>query len=510
LQDLPIEDIILRRLDLPSLGALERTSSTLRDVSRLHGNLSWKLVTTQRWGPVRLPTCWAAYSARKIVPNWSGPETCPADWRALLCYLETVIRTWLCISVRKAVMLLECQGVLEPTTSTHRAKGCGTWHETLRQLLTWVPLSEKRRLAAFVCADWQPPTTLGAFLAPIPIQGASPVVALRDLLLCFPFLPIDAGQGADRVIGYFSRAYVIQNVASLHALGLGFTGETDSQAVGAFADASDGSAQPAAPLVAGESDDEEYLQEGMENHETLTSELTGLSPAEARTARDAVYTLTYAVIMLNTDLHNPAISPKMSAHEYVQSCHRCIPLRNMPADSLLAIYQSIVQEPLQIAPAVDGVDSTIRCSQLANDTESGAIYSIYSALPHRAAAAATLAHGTPASGGNLSVSSTEAPLHARALPVDSNGQGVTRREGSADTGGLRSALSRWAAWLMPPQPDGQPLPAVDWAVAYYNLVDAMRYARAAVVRNAPSRRLWLSSSALIAMSLLYRWMGSLE
>ena len=34
--------------------------------------------------------------------------------------------------------------------------------------------------------------------------------------------------------------------------------------------------------------------------------------------------------MLNTDLNNPAISPKISLPEYVASCHRCTPLRDVP------------------------------------------------------------------------------------------------------------------------------------------------------------------------------------
>ena len=49
-----------------------------------------------------------------------------------------------------------------------------------------------------------------------------------------------------------------------------------------------------------------------------------------RQARDGVYALLYSVIMLNTDLNNPAITPKITLPEYVASCHRCTPLRNVP------------------------------------------------------------------------------------------------------------------------------------------------------------------------------------
>jgi Sec7-like guanine-nucleotide exchange factor len=34
--------------------------------------------------------------------------------------------------------------------------------------------------------------------------------------------------------------------------------------------------------------------------------------------------------MLNTDLNNPAITPKITLAEYVASCHRCTPLRDVP------------------------------------------------------------------------------------------------------------------------------------------------------------------------------------
>jgi hypothetical protein len=44
-----------------------------------------------------------------------------------------------------------------------------------------------------------------------------------------------------------------------------------------------------------------------------------LSESELKTARDAVYTLIYSLIMLNTDLHNPAISPKIQPRQCVHA-----------------------------------------------------------------------------------------------------------------------------------------------------------------------------------------------
>ena len=80
----------------------------------------------------------------------------------------------------------------------------------------------RRRLCAFICADWQPEGFLREFLTKVPIGGAAPLEALRALLFDFPFLPIDAGAGADRVISVFALAFARQAAADqLAALGLG-------------------------------------------------------------------------------------------------------------------------------------------------------------------------------------------------------------------------------------------------------------------------------------------------
>ena len=44
--------------------------------------------------------------------------------------------------------------------------------------------------------------------------------------------------------------------------------------------------------------------------------------------------------------------PKIAPNDYVASCRRCVPLVAMPEASLLEIYDSILREPLQIAPSV--------------------------------------------------------------------------------------------------------------------------------------------------------------
>lgn len=157
--------------------------------------------------------------------------------------------------------------------------------------------------------------------------------------------------------------------------------------------------------------------------------------------------------MLNTDLHNPAISPKISASEYVASCRRCVPLARAPEPPLLDIYASIVAHPLQIAPKVDRVDSTIHASESADDTESGPSFSIYSTLPSHIAAAA-----------NGAVTGT--PQELAAAP----GQASTTAMGGGTPIGV------------PPAAAPSQLPEVDWNVAYWNLVDAWRSTRASAAR----------------------------
>ena len=200
------------------------------------------------------------------------------------------------------------------------------WHATARALLLWLPLRERRRIAAFVCADWQEPSTLKTFLAPISLGSSTslvPLASLRHLLLQFPFLPIDAGDGADRAIGAFSRKWA-----------------TETPGVLAI--------------------------EGVD---------------DAKHARDLCYCLTYACIMLNTDLHNPAVVLKIKREEFVANTLRCGPLRGLGGlpDLLGEVYDDISAHPLQIAPNMATVDSIVR-SVDGGEVDEAAQYSIYSSL----------------------------------------------------------------------------------------------------------------------------------
>ena len=109
----------------------------------------------------------------------------------------------------------------------------------------------------------------------------------------FPFLPIDAGEGADRVIRALARLYLDTHPAEL--LDLRARTATGSSMAAAASTATDAAAA-VTPATAAAAQSERHDD-----------------------AESAVYILIYAVIMLNTDLHHPAIRTKMTAGEFVRS-----------------------------------------------------------------------------------------------------------------------------------------------------------------------------------------------
>ena len=142
--DLPLEVAILPHCDPRSLLALEQTCRTVLAASHGSQTDAWRQVTVRRWGPdVRLPA--------------DGPPDDGARWRALLRRLEMRALPRLresAKSAKRAIADLEADGVLP-------AGECA-WQGMVRRLLEWAPLDAKRRLVAFVCADWQPRGTLAA------------------------------------------------------------------------------------------------------------------------------------------------------------------------------------------------------------------------------------------------------------------------------------------------------------------------------------------------------------
>ena len=387
LSDLPLDELVFPLLDVASLMRINAEQG----VWTAHFAATWSLAVRRQWGPIG--THVAADAARKFLE-------------------KEVLQTIRCKSVKLALKS-------RLVAKRHLPDTEDAWHETLRCVLRWCSLAEARRITVFVCADWQPKHTVARFLAPFTIRGSTPEKALRDLLPIFPFLPIDAGSGADRVIGAFSVAFLRQNKRALDALCLG--GE-DDLARASSSDDDDGGGDPSDHSV---------------------RECLSLVPMpHERAARDAIYTLTYSLIMLNTDLHNAAVQPKITAQQYSDSCRRCAPLRNADASLFLDIYRNISRHPLQISSGsfagrrgVDqgavGVATAVRAMEDGLDAETPATFSRYSSLRPMAQRA------------EADTTTAAAILAARAAAEASVGQRGVK---------------------------------VDWSVAYWNCVDAVRYA----------------------------------
>lgn len=67
-------------------------------------------------------------------------------------------------------------------------------------------------------------------------------------------------------------------------------------------------------------------------------------------SEDAVMVLAYAMVMLSTNLHNPAVkaSQKMALHEFLSQCRGTNDGCNFPGDFLMDIYAGIEAEELKV------------------------------------------------------------------------------------------------------------------------------------------------------------------
>lgn len=90
--------------------------------------------------------------------------------------------------------------------------------------------------------------------------------------------------------------------------------------------------------------------------------------------------MIYSLIMLNTDLHNPAVQPKMSVSEFQASLYRVEILRALSPARIARMYEAVQACPLQIDPTRAGVDTIIRASNTddACDEVTPALLSRYS------------------------------------------------------------------------------------------------------------------------------------
>ena len=383
-----------------TLAQLEQTCKTSLSFSRQDNGLSWRKTVKRRWGPV-------ASSSK--------------SWRELAMALEQEVRPLLNVDVAAAVKKLE-ESFLPP--------GVG-WHETLRRCASWCTLLERRRIVAFVCAERHSKSTLAAYLSPIPIRGATPEVALRHLLLVFPFLPIDAGQGADHVIGFVSLAFIRQNPDALAPLGL----SSDALAASSSSSSDESpAASPTASPAGAPTAQQSWLatpgyQAGVASSGAVHDAAWRPQTAAERTGRDLLYTLIYSIIMLNTDLHNPAIHPKLMPSEYAASCRRCVQLSHLSDEYLFGLYHSVASRALTITPG--------------------------RGLPPR-----------PTSDDASRIATADSLLPSMtAEDLTAAAEAAARAAQAAQVGSL------------------QPTITIDWNVAYWNLVDASRYMRAEAWRR---------------------------
>ena len=96
---------------------------------------------------------------------------------------------------------------------------------------------------------------------------------------------------------------------------------------------------------------------------------------------DTAYVLAYAVIMLNTDAHNPMVWPKMSKSDFVRMNARDDPDECAPKELLEEIYDSIVKEEIKMK---DDTSLIGKSSRQKPEGEEGRLVSILNlALPKR-------------------------------------------------------------------------------------------------------------------------------
>lgn len=70
---------------------------------------------------------------------------------------------------------------------------------------------------------------------------------------------------------------------------------------------------------------------------------------------DTCFVLSFAIIMLNTSLHNPSVKDKMSAEGFISMNRGLNNGGDLPRELLMSLYESIHQEPFKI-PEDDGND----------------------------------------------------------------------------------------------------------------------------------------------------------
>jgi len=88
--------------------------------------------------------------------------------------------------------------------------------------------------------------------------------------------------------------------------------------------------------------------------ETFAQRYCQLNP-ELFTNPDTCYVLSFAIIMLNTSLHNPSVKDKPSVEQFISMNRGINDGENIPRELLVSLYDSIKTEPFKI-PEDDGND----------------------------------------------------------------------------------------------------------------------------------------------------------
>jgi len=65
-------------------------------------------------------------------------------------------------------------------------------------------------------------------------------------------------------------------------------------------------------------------------------------------SEDAVMVLSYAIIMLTTNLHNPKVKQKMTVGEFISQNRGVNAGGNFPGDYLAAIYRDVRERELSV------------------------------------------------------------------------------------------------------------------------------------------------------------------
>lgn len=79
------------------------------------------------------------------------------------------------------------------------------------------------------------------------------------------------------------------------------------------------------------------------------------------TNSDTCYVLSFAVIMLNTSLHNPSVKDKPTVDQFVSMNRGINDGGDLPRELLVSLYESIKTEPFKI-PEDDGTCTRFRLS----------------------------------------------------------------------------------------------------------------------------------------------------